>query len=153
MANHAKHLSNLKTKLETYEIKMGNNLDKLIVLDNNAKTYENQQLILGMCVHTADISNPAKPADVYSQWVDMLFVEFFNQGDIEKKKGLPVSMLCDRETTNINKSQVAFIQFVVAPTFEVLLNIIPNVSPYYDTIKKNLNRYEALVKQDEEKKK
>lgn len=152
MANHAKHLSNLKTKIETYDIKMGNNLDKLVVLDNNAKNYDNQQLILGMCLHAADVSNPAKPTEVYSQWVDLLFVEFFNQGDIEKVEGLPVSLLCDRETTNINKSQIGFIQFVVAPTFETLLNIIPNISPYYEMVNKNLNRYETLVKEDEQKK-
>lgn len=153
MANHAKHLSNLKTKIETYDIKKGENLDKMVLNENNAaKTYENQQLILGMCVHTADISNPAKPEQTYRKWVDMLFVEFFNQGDIEKKNNLPVSMLCDRDTTNINKSQIAFIQFVVAPTYETLINFIPKISPYYETIQTNLKRYEELVQEDEIKK-
>jgi hypothetical protein len=154
MANHAKHLSNLKTKIETYQIKKGENLDKMIFNENNAaKLYENQQLILGMCVHTADISNPAKPELINRKWVDMLFVEFFNQGDVEKKKNLPVSMLCDRDTTNVNKSQIAFIQFVVAPTFETLINFVPNISPYYDTIQKNLKRFEVLVQEEEDKKK
>ena len=153
MANHAKHLSNLKTKIETYDIKMGENLDKMIFTENNAaKTYENQQLILGMCLHSSDISNPAKPEEINKKWVDMLFVEFFNQGDIEKKKNLPISMLCDRDTTNVNKSQIAFIQFVVAPTFETLINFIPNISPYYETIQKNLKRYEAIVQEEEKKK-
>lgn len=32
--------------------------------------------------------------------------EFFNQGDLEKKAGLPVSMLMDRNTTNIAKMQI-----------------------------------------------
>ncbi len=153
MGNHAKHFSNLKTKMETYDIKKGENLDKMIVLDNNAKTYENQQLILGMCMHGADISNPAKPADINNRWIDMLFVEFFNQGDDEKKNSMPVSMLCDRDTTNINKSQVAFIQFVVAPTYETMMNFMPKISPYYDAIQKNLKRFESLVKEEEEKKK
>lgn len=152
MANHAKHLATLKTKLETFDIKAGKNIDKMIFPDNVAKTYENQQLVLGMCVHTADISNPAKPAGVNKIWVDMVFVEFFTQGDLEKKKGLPVSLLCDRETTNVNKSQIGFINFVVSPTFDAMMNIIPEISPYMDTIKANLKRYEALVAEDEKKK-
>jgi hypothetical protein len=152
MANHSKHLAAMKTKMETFDIKKGKNLDKMIFPDNHAKTYENQQLIVGMIVHASDISNPAKPADINNKWVNLVFVEFFNQGDIEKKKGLSVSLLCDRETTNINKSQIGFIQFVVAPTFETLLNFLPDISPYYDTIKENLTRYEGLVLEEEKKK-
>lgn len=139
--------------MESYDIKKGENLDKMIVLDNNAKTYENQQLILGMCMHSADISNPAKPEHINNRWIDMLFVEFFNQGDNEKKNSMPVSMLCDRDTTNVNKSQVAFIQFVVAPTYETIMNFMPKISPYYDAIQKNLKRFESLVMEEEEKKK
>lgn len=152
MANHAKHLGTLKNKLETFEIKAGKNVDKMIFPDNVAKTYENQQIILGMCIHTADVSNPAKPEKINKVWVDLVFVEFFNQGDVEKSKGLPVSMLCDRVTTNVNKSQIGFINFVVAPTFETLLHIIPEISPYNDTIKANLKRFEALVLEEEKKK-
>lgn len=54
--------------------------------------------------HLADISNPAKPFAVCRQWTDLLFVEFFAQGDMEKSKGFTVSMFMDRVTTNIAKS-------------------------------------------------
>jgi hypothetical protein len=46
--------------------------------------------------------------------------EFFNQGDIEKDKGMPVSMYCDRDNTNIAKSQTGFIQNLVLPLYEVV---------------------------------
>jgi hypothetical protein len=113
--------------------------------ENLTKTYENQQMVLGMLIHTADISNPAKTPEVYKKWVDLVFQEFFNQGDVEKAKGLPVSLLCDRETTNLGKSQIGFINFIVSPTFEVVLNIIPEVMQYYDTVKNNLKMYENIL--------
>jgi len=151
MANHAKHLSGLKAKLETFDVKGGNNVNKMIFPDNAAKTYENQQLILGMCLHTADVSNPAKPLNINIKWVDLVFLEFFNQGDCEKKKGLPVSLLCDRETTNVNKSQIGFINFVVLPTFDTMMNVIPQISQYYEIIKSNLKRYEELYNEQQKK--
>ena len=149
MANHAKHLNTLKAKLETFDIRNGKNVERMIFPDNVAKTYENQQMVLNMCIHSADVSNPAKPVHLNKIWVEKVFIEFFNQGDLEKEKNLPVSLLCDRETTNIIKSQIGFINFVVVPTFETLMNIIPHINPYMDIIKANLKRYENLL-QDEE---
>jgi cAMP-specific phosphodiesterase 4 len=42
--------------------------------------------------------------------------------------GLEITMLCDRKTTNISKSQVGFIDFVVKPYFEALTVILPEMS-------------------------
>ncbi len=145
MSYHTKTFTNFKNKIETFDIKKGRNLDKMIFSDNLGLTYENQQLILGMVIHASDISNPCKPASINKIWVDMLFVEYFNQGDIEKSHCLPISHLCDRNNTNINASQVFFINRIVMPTFKVLKNVIPHVKAYKKTIKDNLQRYENLL--------
>lgn len=57
-----------------------------------------------MMFHMADISNPAKPFDLCRLWTDLLFVEFFAQGDLEKQHEFTVSMFFDRNTTNVAKS-------------------------------------------------
>lgn len=36
-------------------------------------------------------------------------------------------MLCDRKTTNVAKSQLGFIDFVVVPYFEGLTKILPKM--------------------------
>jgi cAMP-specific phosphodiesterase 4 len=46
--------------------------------------------------------------------------EFYAQGDLEKEKGIPVSMFCDRENGNIGKSQAGFIRNVSLILFETL---------------------------------
>ena len=43
--------------------------------------------------------------------------EFFQQGDLERAQGLPLSPLMDRTTTALGPSQINFIEFVVAPLF------------------------------------
>ena len=143
MASHSKNLLSFKNKLESLGIEAGQNLDKLISNDI-AKNYENQQNVLSMCIHTADLSNPAKLPEVYDKWVELLFIEFFNQGDVEKSKGLPVSMLCDRETTFIPKTQIGFINFIVIPQFEIMKNLIPEIKNYIDYVQINLKRNEEL---------
>ena len=63
---------------------------------------ERATLILKVCLHAADISNPAKPWDNYNKWTDRVLQEFHAQGDIEKSLGLPISPGFDREKcTNI----------------------------------------------------
>ena len=51
--------------------------------------------------HLADISNSTKKFDICFKWCELLFVEFYNQGDQEKAMGINVSMFMDRCTTNI----------------------------------------------------
>lgn len=141
MAYHSKNMNSLAMKMDMLEIHDGLNLDKLIDKDNS-KLSETQQLILNVCVHSSDISNPAKPYVVYKKWVSFVFEEFFNQGDLEKNKGIPITIMCDRETTSITKSQIGFISFVVRPTFEILKKLNPAISPYCENITLNLKLYE-----------
>lgn len=149
MASHAKHMFSLKSKLESLEIKEGRNVERLLVPENAAKNFENLQMILNACIHTSDVSNPAKIPEVFDKWTDLVHQEFFNQGDMEKSLGLQVSMLCDRMTTKIKKSQVGFINFIVIPQFDLVMNFIPEIQPYYDGLKENFRRYELMAKEEE----
>jgi len=83
--------------------------------------------ILHFLLHLADISNPAKPGNLFVVWTDRCLEEFFKQGDEEKKMGLPVSPLCDRVSTDRAESQIGFIQYVVLPAFKVVSKCIPKV--------------------------
>ena len=51
----------------------------------------------------ADIGHSAKSWDLHERWSLRISEEFFRQGDSEKAKGLPVSVYCDRSTTEIAK--------------------------------------------------
>lgn len=39
--------------------------------------------------------------------------------------GIPVSMLMDRYTTNIAKSQIGFINFIVKPMLDLAIQLLP----------------------------
>jgi len=61
-------------------------------------------------VHASDISFSTRNKDVANIWRELLFEEFFSQGDKEVKlnseqeEPTPITFLCDRLTVNIPKS-------------------------------------------------
>jgi cAMP-specific phosphodiesterase 4 len=74
--------------------------------------------VLKFMLKCSDIAHAAKKTELHEIWSLKVIEEFFNQGDIEKDIGQPVSMYCDRETTKIAKSQAGFILNLVLPLYE-----------------------------------
>ena len=155
MANHQKVLTAIKIKMDNYDIKKGKNFEKICQdqIEDLGKLFENQQCILNMIIHGSDISNPAKPDKISNEWTKRVYGEFFIQGDLEKKKGLNISMFCDRENTNINKAMVGFINFVVLPSINIIVNLVNEVKIYKDYCKFNLKKHQIGLKNDEKKEK
>ncbi|KAM9342331.1 dual specificity calcium/calmodulin-dependent 3',5'-cyclic nucleotide phosphodiesterase 1A [Pholidichthys leucotaenia] len=83
--------------------------------------------VLSLMLHAADISHPAKAWPLHYRWTQCLMEEFFRQGDKEVQLGLPFSPLCDRKATMIAQSQIGFIDFIVEPTFSVLIDTTEKV--------------------------
>ena len=79
-------------------------------LGNQSSTIEeelrstNKTFILGQALHIADITNPCREWSVCQRWTDLVFREFYAQGDLERKMGLPISPLMDQRITNIADS-------------------------------------------------
>lgn len=80
--------------------------------------------VFKIAVKCADLGHAAKDTEIHNKWCGLLIQEFFEQGDIEKELGMPVSMYCDRETTDISKSQAGFLQSVVLPTYLALTSVL-----------------------------
>ena len=59
--------------------------------------------VFEVAIKCADIGHAAKAVELHEKWTLLVCEEFFQQGDTEKRLGLPVSMYCDRETTDIAK--------------------------------------------------
>jgi len=104
---------------------------------NEGVNYDPSLDMLCFLLHQADISNPAKPAPLFEYWADRILQESFIQGDKEASLSLPISPLCDRETTDKRQSQVGFIKFVVQPSYQILGDLLPRfattVFPYIDS--------------------
>ena len=80
-----------------------------------------------------------------NKWTDLLFVEFFNQGDNERKLGINISMLMDRTTVNIAKAQDGFIKFLIKPAFVSLSTMLPYLELNINYMDENLDKWASKV--------
>lgn len=154
MALHSKIFGQISSKLNYFRTAgKGQNLVEFFTdVNNNCSKFDLQQEFLNYILHIADISHPAKPWDIELKWSDLIFQEFFFQGDREKSLSLPVSFLCDRDTTIIPKSQIGFIQNIIMPSYNLIINIIPLSEEMNIYIVKNLEKWMMLVDEESIKK-
>lgn len=76
---------------------------------------ENRHFILQISLKCADISNPTRPWDISHKWSLKVCDEFFRQGEFERKLNLPVTSICDQQSTSIAKIQSGIIAISAIP--------------------------------------
>ncbi|CAD7703794.1 unnamed protein product [Ostreobium quekettii] len=102
-----------------------------------------------MLLHCADISNPARPWKLASQWSHRIMEELFAQGDKEASLGVACSPLCRRDHVQIPKSQATFLEFVAKPSLELLSQLAPKFGETaLHHVAVNLAEWEARMKED-----
>mmetsp|Transcript_38352 Transcript_38352/g.27805 ORF Transcript_38352/g.27805 Transcript_38352/m.27805 type:complete len:132 (-) Transcript_38352:437-832(-) len=77
MSKHFTELAQFKSKMSLDTFKPTSGSDK--------------EFTCNILFHFSDVSNAAKRWDLCKLWTDLLFYEFFNQGDLEKSRQLQVS--------------------------------------------------------------
>ena len=131
MGNHGKYYSAFRRKLQEA---------------HEWKSDEEVKLALEMSIKMADISNCARPSNIYLEWVKCIACEFFNQGDAELKGAYGVSPFMDRrkEKTEFPRGQTSFMNFVVIPTLESLAEVLPSLDFALQYCTKNKAYWESM---------
>merc|ERR1719453_557357 len=96
---------------------------------------------LELFLHFADVSNPLKPFKIYHAWALRVLDEFFAQGDEEKRLGLPVGILNDRDKVNRPGSQHGFINFLDAPLVTATVRLFPTLQDLHTQMGLNLGSW------------
>ncbi|XP_053482525.1 high affinity cGMP-specific 3',5'-cyclic phosphodiesterase 9A [Ictalurus furcatus] len=114
---------------------------------------DHRDVLMMIMIKVSDISNEARPMDVAEPWLDCLLQEFFNQSDMEKLEGLPVTPFMDRDKVTKPSSQTGFIRFVLFPLFIELANLFPCLEQHIiDPVRKALDYYTEMEKALEKEK-
>ena len=88
-------------------------------------------------------------------------MEFYDQGDKERKIGLPISPFMDRRKQALNKLQISFIGYLVIPMVDSFVSVFPEMKfamdhitynkKYWDFFNNaeltNLPKYEDVLRQ------
>lgn len=132
MKYHFEHYTKFKTKVSSDTFVPG--CDR-----------EDVKFLLAVAMHTADIANPAKPLKVCLQWTELVMEEFFRQGDLEAKLGMPISPFYDREKTSTASCQMGFINVLVKPLYAEFTALLGGdaQTDCFSCLEANLKAWEA----------
>jgi hypothetical protein len=91
----------------------------------NPDSPEDTQLMLNLMMHASDLSNPVRDYENAKQWAAAVNEEWWLQGDMEARMGLPVGGMNKRPDAagtdkQIAGTQLGFGDFVIGPMFESL---------------------------------
>ncbi|KAJ9440449.1 putative 3prime [Diplonema papillatum] len=114
---------------------------------NNLEARPDVELLLQLVVHLCDLSNATKRNSIYLHWTRNVTVEFWLQGDLQRKVGLQPSPFCDVDNTDMRKLGVNFIKLFVAPLV-VALGEYLDIQEQVDNLNRNYNAWsEALAEE------
>ncbi|CAL1294152.1 unnamed protein product [Larinioides sclopetarius] len=86
------------------------------------------QLLLCLLITCCDLSDQTKDWKSSKKIAELIYNEFFSQGDLEKAMGVHPSEMMDREKACIPELQIGFIENIVHPAYKILTTIFPEVS-------------------------
>jgi len=115
----------------------------------NYSKQEDKFFCLAFALKCADAGYSAKLVDLHVEWTERASEEFFLQGDLEREKGLEISSYCDRNNTDVAKSQVNFLTFICKPMFETWTDFLKADEITYsckDQIDSNLEYWQNRAK-------
>ncbi|THZ28323.1 HD-domain/PDEase-like protein [Aureobasidium pullulans] len=131
-----------------YMIDMGNLQEKLSSNDDSIEGWtpkaleETRDLVCGLLMKCADISNVARKYAVAARWAVILTDEFSNQGAMEKELNLPTCLFGgppDREDlVKLAESQIGFMSIFAGPLFEGITAVLPAMG--FSTVEIEINR-------------
>ena len=145
MSFHSRIIALMKNRVENNNIKNGENSDKIINKNNNDNLFNEQQEVLNYLIHIGDLSHSSKKFEITYKWSFLLSEEFWRQGDEEKEKGFSINFLFERSNTDVPRNQVGFMKGIIIPSFEILVEFLPQLNYYWEQVNINLEKGSELA--------
>lgn len=104
------------------------------------KGLEDRQLMLGACIHSADLSGQVLPWRVAQQWEERISLEFVSQAREEIAAGrtpMPFMNFKVEDVKQRGKLQRDFLDFVLVPLWDPFTQLVPELRPCYRNLIKN----------------
>ncbi|KAA3678090.1 cGMP-dependent 3',5'-cyclic phosphodiesterase [Paragonimus westermani] len=106
---------------------------------------EHHSLLLALLMTAADLSDQTKDWRNTSAVAQMIYEEFFRQGDLEKASGQKPIDSMDRERACVPQLQISFLDFVILPLYETFALLFPQSAEVVQTIRRNRSRWKYIL--------
>ncbi|KAF2007365.1 HD-domain/PDEase-like protein [Amniculicola lignicola CBS 123094] len=116
---------------------------------------EYKDLICGLLIKCADISNVARKFSTAARWANILTDEFSNQGIMEQELQIPSCLFggppVRDDLIKLAESQIGFMNIFARPLFEAVTDIMPAMRYTVDEIGTNRNIWEQTIENEKVK--
>eukprot|EP00056_Hartaetosiga_gracilis_P006200 m.94097 g.94097 ORF g.94097 m.94097 type:complete len:993 (+) comp12404_c1_seq2:160-3138(+) len=130
MTRHTRHVNEFKDFVEQCKEKIeAMDVPQPAAVLGEDITMKERSLVLSYALHCADLGACTKPWTLSYRWSLRVLNEFWLEGDEEKRLGIPVGQLNEREGVEIAKSQYGFVKFVCEPLWQVWDDFVSSGSP------------------------
>lgn len=102
------------------------------------ETESDRRMAAEMVLHAADLSGPARPWHITSNWSSKVQAEFINQVEQETKMGIPVSKFLQADKS---KLETGFIDLFAHPVWDGLQQLLPELSDRVNCMTENYERW------------
>lgn len=110
-----------------------------------------RQSLISILLHAVDVFNPVLPWDMCKKWSDLMNIESFHQGELEKQLGLPISPNMDQETTDQRQVSLDFGTIIIRPLFVELVSLFPVDDQLLPALESNLDKWRHLSLEESRK--
>ncbi|XP_072177663.1 cGMP-specific 3',5'-cyclic phosphodiesterase-like isoform X4 [Diadema setosum] len=114
--------------------------------ENTWEAEEKRDLLRGMLMTACDVSAIAKPWSIQQRVAELVFSEFFEQGDMEREqlKEEPMAMMDRKKKDELPKMQVGFIDGICMPVYKMFADLWPELKPLEAGTQRNRENWKAL---------
>lgn len=109
---------------------------------NGANVRDRKHLLMSLLMTCCDLSDQVRPWQTNREVAQLVYAEFFAQGDMEREKGLTPNTMMDRQRACVPQLQIDFIDTCVRPTFAVLAGLFEETVEFVQTIDANRQHWE-----------
>ncbi|KAL1131147.1 hypothetical protein AAG570_012384 [Ranatra chinensis] len=103
---------------------------------------DHKSLIQAIAMTASDLSASAKPWELQVKTAEVIFQEFYEQGDAERAAGIiPIAMMDRYQPEQQAASQVSFLTSICIPCYSLLSELIPQTQPLLEQCKSNLEQW------------
>uniref|UniRef100_A0AC35FE77 3',5'-cyclic-nucleotide phosphodiesterase n=1 Tax=Panagrolaimus sp. PS1159 TaxID=55785 RepID=A0AC35FE77_9BILA len=113
---------------------------------------DHRSLAQALLMTSCDLVASAKPWSIQTDTVKVIFQEFYDQGDAEKKNGAsPIPMMDREKAAEMPDLQVGFLQGICLVCFDLISQVLPATTQLLDRSKQNLGKWKQLAAESKNK--
>ncbi|XP_073517181.1 cGMP-dependent 3',5'-cyclic phosphodiesterase isoform X1 [Phyllobates terribilis] len=120
-----------------HHLRIFKELQKMATDGYDPKNKHHHDLLLCLLMTSCDLSDQTKGWKTTRKIAELIYKEFFSQGDLEKAMGNRPSEMMDREKAYIPELQISFMEHIAMPIYKLLKDLFPLSAELYEIVASN----------------